>query len=105
MTDDKKAVSFDELFHSIQKNLQKNGGSEKTKAAMRAQAFSSLIADMKTSASFNNCHCNNKNIMNDSLACHAEVRSEKPQTTEKELANLPRENLLISVRNLMDVFM
>ena len=71
MTDGKKEVSFDELFHSVQKNLQNNSGSYKIKAAVRAQLLSSLIADMETSTSFNNYNCKNKNIMNDSLAYHA----------------------------------
>ena len=78
------------------KKLQNNGGSENIKTAIRALVFSSLIADMKTSTSFNDYYCNNKNIMNDSLACHTGVRSEKPQTTEEELVNIPRENLLIN---------
>ena len=34
--------------------------------------------------------------MNDSLEFYTGVTSEKPQNTEEELVNLPRENLLIN---------
>ena len=35
--------------------------------------------------------------MNDYLVCHAGIRSEKPQTTVKELVNLRREQFLINI--------